>query len=366
MVALEIIYAVLVFALDIPTGALADRWGRKPLLLAARLFTFFEFFLIGLADNFTLFLIAIVAAALGTVCFSGTGNAFVYDTLKQNGSAEDFERVQGRLSLIGEGATLVGGVLGAAIANWNLPLPYFITASFSLLALSATLTLREPTPIPSLPLDKGESARWGFITHIRDSLRLAFSHATLRVILIYGALLGAVFVYADEFHQVYAYAIGVPLFAFGLLPLGSSGTFALGALIAYRTRRRFGYARALKMTLLLVPLLLFAASQLRNIVGLAFIFVMYGVYNHARTLHLGLLHAHVASHHRATIDSAYSMGINALIAFVGFAFAFIADAYSIFTAYLFLAALVAAYGIYYFASWQGQAIGEPSKMNDEE
>lgn len=353
MVALEVIYSALVFALDLPTGALADRWGRKPMLLAARFFTFLEFFLIALADNFWLFLVAIVAAALGTVCFSGTGNAFVYDTLKQNGNEDDFERVQGRLSLIEETATLIGGVIGATIANFNLQLPYFITALFSALAWFVTLTLHEPrnTQAPSDQVED-ETSSANFIAHMRDSLRLALSHSTLRVILLYGALLGAVFVYADEFNQVYANAIGVPLYGFGVLTVGTTGMFALGAALAYRVRARFGYARVLKAVLFLAPLLLFVAAQTKNVAGLACIVVMFGVYSHTRTLHYGLLHAHVESHQRATVDSAYTMAINALTAFVGFAFAFVADHYSIFAAYLLLAALMAGYGIYYFVKFR--------------
>jgi len=362
MIALEVLYSVLVFALDIPTGALADRWGRKPMLVAARIFAFFYCLILGLATNLGMFVLATFSAALGTVCASGTENAFVYDTLKERAQDEDFERVQGRLELLSNSAVMICGVIGAVIANWSLRLPYFITCAFLAAAAIATLSLREPA-IATEPQDREEGREpegWSFVSHIRDAMRFALSHATLRTIFVYGAVLGSVFVYADEYYQVYANAIDFPLYLFGLLSAAAVLIQSSGAALAYRVRARFGYERSLNWLVVLAALLLFLASQFRDFVGLALILLMFGAPAMARTLNYGLLHAHVDSAQRATVDSAYTMLVNLTSVGVGFAFAVVADRYSIFAAYLFLAALVALYGAYYLAGRKGIMAGPGS------
>lgn len=362
MIVLEVMYNALVFVLDIPTGALADRWGRKPLLVAARVFTFFEFFVIGFATNFGMFVLAIFSAALGTVCFSGTGHAFVYDTLKQDGIADEFERVQGRLELFSNAAVLLGGIVGAVVANFDLALPYFLTSAFMAVAVLVTLTLREPTRADSTPPDDESASPLSFLDHIRTAFGFVLAHSTIRSVLLYGALLGGVFIYADEFYQVYANAIGIPLYWLGLLSAAAVAIESVGSAGAYRVRKRFGYAASLRTVVVVGALLLFAASQLSNLVGLGLILLMFGLHDMARTLNYGLLHSNVESFRRATVDSAYTMLVNLLSVGIGFTFAWVADTYSIFSAYLFLAALMALYGVYYLFTRQAPGNAETRSL----
>lgn len=345
MVVLEVVYSALILLLDVPTGALADRWGRKPMLIAARVFTIFEFLLIGLATNVWWFLAAYTAAALGHVCHSGTENAFVYDSLLQEDRAGEFERVQGRLGILEEVMTGSGGILGAAIAAYNLRLPYLVTAIWVGLGLVVTFGLREPQVAP----EEGDPPQTfkSYWQHMGEALHLALSTRGLRSILLTGAVMGGVFTYADEFNQVYASTAGLPLPLFGFLSAALVGLYALGGAVSYRVRARFGYGRALAAVLVLSTLLLLVASRVQNLGGLALILLFVGLYNLVRILNLGRLHAQVESYRRATVDSAYSVAENLAGIVVGFAFATVVDRTSIYGGYLFLAALVSLYLVYH-------------------
>lgn len=99
MVTVEIFYALAALLLEVPTGALADRWSRKKPLLLSSFCIFFEFFLLIFAYNLWGFLASALAAALGGALASGTANALLYDSLLEMGEQGDFERQLGRIGL---------------------------------------------------------------------------------------------------------------------------------------------------------------------------------------------------------------------------------------------------------------------------
>ncbi len=75
-------YMVWVFLLEIPTGAVADRWGRKQSLTLAVLINGFAALIYASAPNFIVLLVGEFLWATSTALFSGACEAFVYDTLR--------------------------------------------------------------------------------------------------------------------------------------------------------------------------------------------------------------------------------------------------------------------------------------------
>ena len=85
MVYLEIIYAAIVLGLELPSGAFADRWSRKNIVIICSIFYFFEFFVLIFAYDFSIFVLSILCAAVGGALASGTINSMFYDSLKMLG-----------------------------------------------------------------------------------------------------------------------------------------------------------------------------------------------------------------------------------------------------------------------------------------
>ena len=96
----EIIYAAVTVLLEIPSGAVADRVGRKNLLIVGGVSAFFEFFILIYAHGFWLFGISALIAGIGGACTSGAWNALLYDSLKADNKQEIFERVLGRMQAV--------------------------------------------------------------------------------------------------------------------------------------------------------------------------------------------------------------------------------------------------------------------------
>ncbi|MFH0906077.1 MAG: MFS transporter, partial [archaeon] len=145
LVALEIIYSATILLLDVPTGALADRWSRKKTLLLSIGFEFLEFFLAIFSHSFLLFAISLICGGIATSLFSGTFNALIYDTLKNTNRKKDYVKFIGRLRFVKYfihiPIQILGGVvayyLGMVYNFWFSLIPIFIT-------FLIMLTIKEP------------------------------------------------------------------------------------------------------------------------------------------------------------------------------------------------------------------------------
>lgn len=134
-----------IILLQIPAAAIADRWGRRPTLIAsatafAAAVTFF-----GLATNFWLILGSYLVWGVAFALLSGTESAFIYDSLKAMGREGEYARIYGRGWAVATVGGLAGTLLGAPIADaTSLPFPIVLSGGLAFFAAVAAFTFREP------------------------------------------------------------------------------------------------------------------------------------------------------------------------------------------------------------------------------
>ncbi len=101
-------------------GTLADRIGRKKLLIVSALIFFFSAVATGLADTFTYFLVARFFGGIGIGVASGLSPMYIAEVAPTS--------IRGKLVSLNQ-LTIVLGILAAQITNWLIAEP--IPASFS-------------------------------------------------------------------------------------------------------------------------------------------------------------------------------------------------------------------------------------------
>ena len=148
---LEASFAFWVFALEVPTGVVADRYGRKYSLALGCLLSAGSFALYGLVNSYAVFFAAEFICALGMTLVSGADRAIFYDTLlalgKEARAAYYFSRyeIAGTVGII---AGLLGGayLAGSGLARYpaTLPLTFLLTAAALLPGALLALALAEP------------------------------------------------------------------------------------------------------------------------------------------------------------------------------------------------------------------------------
>jgi MFS family permease len=86
MFILEGIFSLSMIVFEIPTGVIADRFGRKWSLFFGSCFLGVALFIFGIYTSFIILAIAEILCAFGMTLLSGADRALLYETLKESGS----------------------------------------------------------------------------------------------------------------------------------------------------------------------------------------------------------------------------------------------------------------------------------------
>ena len=130
---------------EVPTGAIADRFGRRiSLALGAILFAVANV-IFALASHFSILLGSYLVMGIAMTLYSGAGDALLFDTLRVLRRTREFEHHAGRshglffAAMVA--ATAIGGPLAYLVGYTTAIL---ISAGVFLISAAAALMLREP------------------------------------------------------------------------------------------------------------------------------------------------------------------------------------------------------------------------------
>lgn len=129
---------------EIPTGAFADVVGRRKAIVLS--YFVFSATMVGIAfsTTFTAFLFFIILGTLGDALYSGSLEALVYDSLKENGEVSKFGLVTSRMETLTWLGLFVGSFLGGFMYQYWFRLPYLTQALVTLIAGIFAIKLVEP------------------------------------------------------------------------------------------------------------------------------------------------------------------------------------------------------------------------------
>lgn len=178
---LEAVYYVAVVVLEVPTGVVADRWGRRPALLLATASTALGCALLAVATAWPVFVVGQVLLAVGMAAMSGADSAFLYDTLVALDATDRHGALEAEAQRRGLVATavaaLVGGIAGAIDLRWG----HGLTALSSTVAFALAWGLVEPPAHDEATVD-GDSL-WRHAT--RPELRWLLAVGSVTLVLIH-------------------------------------------------------------------------------------------------------------------------------------------------------------------------------------
>jgi MFS family permease len=205
---LEAIYNLTTVLGEIPTGYVGDRVGRRNSLILGTALIAVTLVGIGLSSSFLPLAGLYVCWSMGYNFRSGSEDAWLYDTLTDELSEDEFADVRGR----GESAALAAGavaaILGGYLGSIDLSYPWFVAAGVTSIGVVVLLTIEEPETYKQTATDTLSLRRTVGI--VRDVVgRRQLRAFLLYYYVLYAAVTYLVFVFLQPIFETVVVDLGI-------------------------------------------------------------------------------------------------------------------------------------------------------------
>lgn len=137
-------------ALEVPSGYMSDRLGRRKTLLAAAIAYVLATGLLVVGEGFAQFALANVLLGAAWAFASGTDSSLLFQSLRAEGRESEVEAQELKAWRFSFAALALSALIGGALALYGERLPYVATAVAAFGLLILTFLLREPPSTPHL------------------------------------------------------------------------------------------------------------------------------------------------------------------------------------------------------------------------
>jgi DHA1 family tetracycline resistance protein-like MFS transporter len=333
---------VVVLILELPTGALTDALGRRPVVIAASLVALGSYCLYATAHTPTALAAAGAASGVFRALDSGPLNAWFVDAVHDDETITDREvavarGLSGYASVVGV-SIATGAVASGALVVWaplgspgSLALPYWIAAGLAIVQIAAATALMDERR--SGPGEGARAALRRTPRLIGEGVRLLTRSRVLRALVAVELFWGFGMVAFETMTPVrLAELLGdreQAASVMGPVTAGAWGVSALGAAMVPLVLRRWSLVQVSVALRLLQGGTVVGMGLALGPTGLvAGLFATYGLHSAAGAVYETLLHQQVGNEHRATVLSLASMAMHPGAALGAVALGAIADGVS--------------------------------------
>lgn len=340
---LNAIWAASIVVLEVPSGALADRWGRARMVQLASGFMVAEMAVLVFVplDHpwvvFAAFAVNRVLSGAGEACASGADEALAYDSLKAEGRESEWPSVLRRLMRWQSVAFVGAMLLGAAVydpgvwnrlagwvgweASWTkadtLRFPVILTLVTGMAACFVTARMVEPPGAAAAKVRPTVREVWA---QILGAGRWILGQPVIVAVLLAGLLHDSFIRLILTLESQYLRVIGYPEASFGVIAAVMSGLGLLVSPLGAWMDRRGGLAWKFMLTTLVATLGLAGMVWLTSRAGLAFVVVLHLTFGLVAYFLSQAMNAKVDSSHRATVLSFKGLAFNLGYGLIGLAY----------------------------------------------
>lgn len=120
------IFSLTAFAFEVPTGVLADKYGRKNSVLAGLALLTLVAFAWTFANNYIHFAFLAGVWMLGFSCISGSLEAYIYDHLESVKSLDSYDGILSKSAMLFSYFGAIGAIMGTFLYAINHNYPYYL------------------------------------------------------------------------------------------------------------------------------------------------------------------------------------------------------------------------------------------------
>ncbi|PWJ96623.1 fucose permease [Oceanotoga teriensis] len=182
---LEGIFHLTSFFMEVPTGIIADFFGRKTSRSFGRFISIISNIIFINSNNFYFFTISMIFNALSYNLESGAGQALLYDSLINISKEEEFLKISGKIEFITQIGMLFGYLLGGYFADKSFELAYNIAIIIGIINFLYSFSFEEP----KIKYNYNSKNFANFINQNKDSFKELIKDKKLFFIVLFSELL---------------------------------------------------------------------------------------------------------------------------------------------------------------------------------
>lgn len=318
---LKSVYSIVLVTLDIPTGYLADAWGRRNCLFTGCLIAFGGFMSYSFSSTFGAFFIAEILLGIGQSLVSGADSALLYDTILHYDREEEYLKYEGKVTMVGNFSEAFAGIFGGLLATYSLRLPFYCQVGIAFIGIPAALALKE------------YNAKTHIINPIKNILNIIryslFTNKSLCYDIMFSGIIGAATLTMAWFVQPVLMHIQLPTGLFGVVWTILNLTVGIAALYSDALNARLGENRTYTLILIFIVCGYIAVSFTLNYFSLFLFLLFYIVRGFATPILKGYINRQTFSEMRATVLSIRNFIIRLIFAAMAPFIGWLNDAFSL-------------------------------------
>ncbi|MBN2287065.1 MAG: MFS transporter [Tissierellales bacterium] len=331
---LESIFHATSFLMEIPTGIIADIYGRKVSRYSGRALSIISTLLIIISNHIFFFAISFVFSALSYNLESGAGDALIYDSLKQIGEENEYTRYKGRYEIYFQLTSTISLLLGGYLATIDYSLVYKIALIFAVITFIQSLGFTEPNVTRPI---KGVAPVSAFIIQLKASFSTVKNERSIAFIIIFMSFFQTLFTTEFFYLQNLQKSLGNSEFQIGLILALGSLLAAFTASNAYKIEQKYKIEKIL-IVFSVLSIACFWGMTFTTVVEFVFV-ILSGIEGFMYVTINSYLNSLIPSEQRATILSFDAMSFSFFMIVFFPIFGKIGDLFGLELSFIFAAVL---------------------------
>lgn len=290
---------------EVPTGIWSDRVGRRGTIILGSWARVIAFVLYAIGLSYWWLVAGAIFEGLSRSFYSGNNDAFLHDTLADDGFEGEYEEHLGKTSSSEHIAYGISGLLGGVIASISFSYVMWLSVVAQIYMLYVSYQFTEPKL--RMKLDTN------LFVHLKDAIKLFVHNKKLRLLAITDVISFSTGEVSFQFRSAFLQTVW-PLWAIGLVSTFTSIGASLSFYFSGKILRAVGSEKMLLIRSIYGKISSLIAYGIPSIYSPLIVITPSIIYGAGQVAKNELMQKEFTDHQRATMSS-----LNSLISSIGFA-----------------------------------------------
>lgn len=297
---LEGIFHVTGLLSEIPTGALADLFGRRRILIIGRMMSLISAIIMLFSNSFLGFAMGFILSAWGYNLNSGSEEALIYDTLKELKKEDEYLKINGKINLIIEISQGLAVFIGGILSQIDFSISYITAIIVGIISLTFSFNFKE------VDIRDDFEERITIINHFKKSMKVLKDNRKLLNIIMFFPIVYTFSAIVYFYGQQFLNDLGYSRLNISIIFLFNGILSAIGAILSDKIYKKYNASGWLSISMIISFLLILMGNISKELSIFTFLAIGF-LTAILQPISSKLINSMVESKQRATIISVESM-----------------------------------------------------------